>query len=143
MSDRSKTSLILLGISLVIFSSVSPLEANSTGLVPLTELGSDMYMGYEGGLYPDGSNDLPAAHLALGQMRADEVIPRDANGNPDPNGWIVMISIGMSNTCHEFGVYERVAEGGRPCLDCRALDELWLCIETTNYRWRNKSLPAF
>jgi hypothetical protein len=110
LSDSSKTNLILLGFSLVIFNSVSPLKANSTGLVPLTELGSDMYMGYEGGLYPGGSNDIPVAHLALGQMRADEVIPRDANGNPDPNGWIVMISIGMSNTCHEFGVFERVAD---------------------------------
>jgi len=78
----------------------------STGLIPLTQL-SGQYQGFEGGLYPGGGNTLPSAHLAAGLSRAAQVQPRDPAGNPDPNGWIVMISVGMSNTTHEFGAFER------------------------------------
>lgn len=84
--------------------------AESTGLIPLTELDPNTYKGFAGGLYPGGLNDLPAGHLLLGNVRAGQIVPRDADGNADPNGWIVMTCIGMSNTCHEFGAYERLAD---------------------------------
>jgi len=79
----------------------------STGLVPITELGSGTYQGFEGGLYPGGSNTMPGSHLSAGLSLAAQVVPRDALGNPDPDGFIVMISVGMSNTTHEFGPFER------------------------------------
>lgn len=79
----------------------------STGLIPLTELPPGSYQGFEGGLYPGGSNAVPAAHLAAGLGMAAQVQPRDAAGQPAPNGFIVMISVGMSNTTHEFAPFER------------------------------------
>src|SRR5262249_8405541 len=35
------------------------------------------------------------------------IVPRDAAGAPDPNGWIVFCAIGMSNATHEFAAFER------------------------------------
>ncbi len=76
---------------------------------PLTELGSDTYLGYEGGLYPGGVNEPPPAHTEEGLARMRNVQPLDPQGNPAPNGNIVLLSIGMSNTmmefCGEFRVY--------------------------------------
>jgi hypothetical protein len=68
----------------------------STPLVPLTDLGTGTYQGYEGGLYTSGSNVRPAAHDVAGVDLAQSIQPLDANGNPDPNGRYVLVSIGMS-----------------------------------------------
>ena len=85
----------------------APAMAQTTGLVPLIDLGAGTYQGYEGGLYPGGSNLPPEAHRLLALAAAGRIVPRDAAGNPDPNGLIVLIAVGMSNTTHEFAVFER------------------------------------
>ncbi len=89
---------------------------NITGVarVPLNDLGSGNYLGYVGGLYPNGANTPPAAHTTLGLSRAQAVTPRDANGIPNPAGKIVMVSIGMSNTTQEFCVSQTVPQP-QPC----------------------------
>ena len=38
----------------------------STGLVPLADLGAGKYLGEQGGLYPEGRNTPPAAHAEAG-----------------------------------------------------------------------------
>lgn len=83
---------------------------------PLTDLGADEYVrleggptGYAGGLYPGGSNTRPPAHEAAGVAIANEIQPVDTAGNPDPNGQIVMISVGMSNTSSEFNGFMSAA----------------------------------
>ncbi|MGQ0720628.1 MAG: FlgD immunoglobulin-like domain containing protein [Candidatus Eiseniibacteriota bacterium] len=76
-------------------------QGTSTGSVPLIDLGAGKYQGFEGGLYPGGSNVRPSAHEAAGLLRAAQVVPRDAAGRPDPNGKIVILTIGMSNTSME------------------------------------------
>src|SRR5437868_3018016 len=38
----------------------------STGLVPLPDLGAGLYQGEKGGLYPDGAKALPQAHEDAG-----------------------------------------------------------------------------
>lgn len=90
------------------FESVSP---------ALTDLGSSFYVRmdgqattFQGGLYPDGSNQPPAEHFAAGLEAAAQIQPRDADGNFDPqSGKIVMISLGMSNTASEFGRFMEFA----------------------------------
>ncbi len=75
----------------------------STGLVPINDLGAGLYLGqFQGGLYPGGANQPPAAHHAEGVTRAQALEPLDALGLPDPEGKIVLVSIGMSNTTQEF-----------------------------------------
>ena len=65
---------------------------------PLTELGPGEYQGFTGGLYPGGKNERPAAHEAAGLRQAKQVRPLDADGKPSPDGKIVLLSVGMSNT---------------------------------------------
>ncbi|RMF75506.1 MAG: DNRLRE domain-containing protein [Acidobacteria bacterium] len=84
--------------------------ADSTGLVPLTELGTGTYQGFEGGLYPGGANTPPPAHRALALSAAASVVPRDASGLPDPGGLIGLLGVGMSNSAQEFKVFERDAD---------------------------------
>lgn len=81
----------------------------SIGETPLTDLGTGTYQGFQGGLYGGGSNVAPTIHLALGAQRAALVVPRDPAGNPAPNGRIVLLSIGMSNTTQEFSTWEAIA----------------------------------
>jgi hypothetical protein len=78
-------------------------DQTSTGLVPLTELGSDLYLGqFQGGLYPGGLNVPPQAHHQRARQQAIAVAPRLPNGAVSFNGNIVLLSIGMSNTSMEF-----------------------------------------
>jgi PKD repeat protein len=63
---------------------------------------SQRYKGFSGGLYPNGTNVAPAAHDAVGVARASIVTPLDTAGDPSPNGKIVFLSVGLSNTSLEF-----------------------------------------
>jgi Cu/Ag efflux protein CusF len=74
---------------------VSP---DTSSFKPITELGKAEYRGFTGGLYPNGENARPAAHEAAGLKLARQVQPLNAAGKPDPQGRIVLLSIGMSNT---------------------------------------------
>lgn len=84
---------------------------------PLTDLGPGEYVrfeggptGYSGGLYPGGSNNRPAAHEAAGVALARQITPLNFAGEPDPQGRIVMISVGMSNAAMEFGTFINLAD---------------------------------
>lgn len=70
--------------------------------VPLTDLGAGTYLGFEGGLYPGGANAPPADHAAEGARRSARIEPLDRSGAPAPEGRIVLLSVGMSNTTQEF-----------------------------------------
>ncbi len=76
--------------------------ASDTVGVPLSELGSRSYLGFEGGLYEGGRNSQPDDHAAVGAERATKIQARDANGAVNPEGRLVLLSIGMSNTSQEF-----------------------------------------
>lgn len=81
-----------------------------TGNIPLPTLGADSYQGFQGGLYPGGSNEVPAAHGEAARIQAAAITPLDAVGNVDPQGKTGFITIGMSNTTQEFKVFERFAD---------------------------------
>jgi hypothetical protein len=98
-----------------VLSSAKPAEAavcsNSyiPGQTALTDLGAGSYLGQQGGLYPGGSNTLPANHLALGMSRASAVQPRNAAGALDPAGKVVLLGVGVSNTSIVFGAFQELA----------------------------------
>jgi hypothetical protein len=82
---------------------------DTSGLVPLTDLGTGKYHGFEGGLYPDGSNTRPASHEAAGLMLARQIQPLDAQGKPVADGKVVLLGIGFSNTVQAYGGFMQVA----------------------------------
>lgn len=85
-------------------------SGSSTGLTPIDDLGGDVYLGHVGGLYPGGSNDLPADHLEGGLRAMASVRPRDEDGVSDSAGSIGLIAIGVSNTKIEFDRFIEVVE---------------------------------
>jgi hypothetical protein len=79
----------------------SDIAGTSNPLVALTDLGTGTYLGYEGGLYPNGSNTPPPAQLATALSYAQNI----ASG-PGP---YALISVGVSITrtmWDEFGPME-------------------------------------
>jgi hypothetical protein len=88
----------------------APPARETTGLVPLTEMGEGLYKEQTGGLYGQGRNVPPESHLKAAQVQTALVVPRDAQGNPSDTGKIVLISLGMSNTTQEFSVFKRIAD---------------------------------
>ncbi|MGI8890079.1 MAG: hypothetical protein ACR2G0_04765 [Chthoniobacterales bacterium] len=77
--------------------------------IPLTDLGTEEYLGFPGGLYPEGKNSRPAAHENAGVTLGKSVRPLDREGRPSADGKIVMLSIGMSNASREFSQLIRLA----------------------------------
>lgn len=78
--------------------------------IPLTDLGSAQYLGFAGGLYPNRKNSRPSAYQEAGVALGATVQPVDREGKPSTSGKIVMISIGMSNTSHQFSQFIRLAD---------------------------------
>lgn len=84
-------------------------DSTTKRLVPLTEVGPGGYLGQPGGLYPGGSNAVPAGHLAAGLAHTSAITPLDTLGNPSANGRIVVLSVGMSNTTQEYSAFVPLA----------------------------------
>jgi hypothetical protein len=72
---------------------------SSVGLIPLTDLGTGVYKGQEGGLYAGGMNVSPFEHLKAGEKLAAAIAPID--------GKIVLLSIGFSNPSIEFPAFQK------------------------------------
>jgi hypothetical protein len=107
---RKKVTALRLAGALLLF---WPGSARSqTVFVPLTQMGSQTYLGFPGGLYENGTNEPPSDHAAAGAARSALVQPLDTSGNPNAAGKIVLLSIGMSNTTQEF-----CSGGGLPPCD--------------------------
>ena len=82
----------------------------SVDRTPLTDFGSAEYLGFAGGLYPNGKNSPPSAYQDAGVALGATVQPVDKEGRPSTSGKIAMISIGMSNTSREFLYFTRLAD---------------------------------
>lgn len=72
------------------------------GRIPLSQPGEWAYLGQGGGLYPGGAMEPPPPQAALAAQAAAVVQPRAADGQPDPDGQMVLLSIGMSNATQEY-----------------------------------------
>lgn len=91
---------------------VYSLDCASTaiGFTPISDGGTALYLDmFSMSLYPGGSNEVPGQHDAEGIARAMAIEPLAPNGSPDPAGKYVLLSIGMSNTFHEFGRFQEFA----------------------------------
>lgn len=107
------TRLLTRACWLLVLASVACTSASSTAgpgtttrpdttKVPLTDLATGTYRGFQGGLYPNGSSAMPEAHATLGATFARNIRPLNAVGQADANGKIVFLSVGMSNVTQEF-----------------------------------------
>lgn len=84
---------------------------SSVGFKPLTEMtAEDRYKGEDGGLYGGGRNEPPEAHQAAARKVTAQIVPRDAEGKPSPEGRIVLVSLSMSNATQEFSVFKSMAD---------------------------------
>lgn len=89
--------------------SQEPPPAPPENLVPLTEL-TGAYQGQDGGLYGGGKNE-PSSELAARAAGAvQQIKPLGPDGKPAPDGKIVLVSLGMSNTTQEFSTFKRLAD---------------------------------
>ena len=96
-------------LALALPASAQNCAQTSVGLVPLTDLGTGTHGGFQGGLYPLGTNVRPEAHTVAGLVAAQLVVPRNALGDPSADGKIVLLSIGMSNATQEFQTLQALA----------------------------------
>lgn len=114
-------------------------KSTTTGLQPLNEAGLSPYAGVPLGLYPGGSNQMPAEHMAAGLDLASSITPLDTAGRPDFNGRYALISIGMSNTTQEFSVF--VAMSPSPNLKLEIIDGAQ--GGQTAARWADPACPCW
>ena len=96
----------------MLFAVVFALAADS--LLPFNDLGPAPYAyGYYGGLYEDGSNAIPADHLAAGLRRASLIRPLDANGQPSLKGKVVFLGVGFGETARIADSFIEMAAADR------------------------------
>ena len=118
MQKFNKIIVLLLVFSLLTFALPQPAPTFasdcsqiSVGFTPLNDLGAANYLGYQGELYPNGSNQMPAAHAQAGLDIAQTIQPLSPTGQVDVvNGRIVLLSLGMSNTSQEFTTFMSLAQ---------------------------------
>lgn len=80
-----------------------------TPLVAITDLGTGMFEGSEGGLYPNGSNVRPAAQDSYGVSLAKAIQPLNSAGQPSPTGVYVLMALGESTIQNEFNRFLPIA----------------------------------
>lgn len=77
--------------------------ASSIGDTPINDLGTGYYLGkFQGGLYQNGSNVVPAAQNSQGLKETSAIQPLSTTGQPSSTGKIVLLSIGMSSVSMEW-----------------------------------------
>ena len=101
-----KITALLILVALASYAVCQNCAGTSTGYPPLNDLGTGLWKGAQGGLYPSGLNTRPVAHTSAGLQIASHLQPLDTAGNADSaKGKIVLLSIGMSNTTMEFQAF--------------------------------------
>lgn len=83
----------------------------STPMVDLISLGTGTYQGFEGGLYPNGSNVDPSPHYTDGLTFAGDIVPLNSSGVSDPTGGkIGLLAVGESTAQNEFNSFLPIAD---------------------------------
>jgi hypothetical protein len=87
----------------------NPNPMGPTALMDMTS--TETYLGFHGGLYENAAMNMPSDHLTAGTAALAQVQPLDANGNPNPNGKVVFLGMGMSHVFYEFGDFMTSIQG--------------------------------
>jgi len=66
---------------------------------------SENYLTFQGGLYENSGDTVPADHNTAGLAAAAAIQPLDTNGNPSASGKIVFVAVGRSTVVDEFAVF--------------------------------------
>src|ERR1041385_3937763 len=88
---RDARNLIQDGELLEVDGYTGKVEASRFSAIPLNELGSAHYLGFAGGLYPNGKNSPPSTYEEVGVALGRTVQPVDKDGKPSVSGKIVML----------------------------------------------------
>ena len=95
-------------------------DNDTSYLRSLIDLKTGLYLGYQGGLYPDGSNTMPYSHYADGMNISRQVFPLNADGAVDlVDGKVGFICLGASTAGNAFNHFKTVCEEDpavNPCL---------------------------
>jgi len=100
---------------------------DSTGLIPLVDLGTGFYEGHQGGLYPGGTNVMPSSHRKKGNNISKALKPLDSLGNVNyEEGRIIFLGLGASLASNAFNAYiDSIKiydfEGMNNCLDVKGM----------------------
>ena len=122
------THLTLTANSQLAYTITASCSTTTVGRIPINDLGTGFYQGFQGGLYPNGRNQRPAVHDSAGRALATQVVPRNSSGGIDlVNGKIVLLSIGM---------VERNARVLRFQVNCR--HNIIKESEACHCRWRTR-----
>ena len=78
-------------------------------MIALTDLGPAHYLGFVGGLYPEGANRPPSYYEEAGAALGGTVLPVGADGAHSASGKVVMACIGMSNASRQFTRFMELA----------------------------------
>lgn len=116
-----RTLFILLAIGVCMSVSAQlPCENDTSYLRALIDLKTGTYLGYQGGLYPGGSNNMPYSHYAAGINVSREVMPLGEDGNINlTDGKVGFICLGASTAGNAFNYFKTNADADptiNPCL---------------------------
>jgi hypothetical protein len=109
-------SLIILA-SLLFLMSCKEKPSEFGYFIPLYDLGTGTFQGFEGGLYPEGENRTPEAHSTVIATRLAQLQPMDVSGNPTPDGAIVLLGLGYSTAAMTTNAAAALLE--KDCPDSR------------------------
>lgn len=147
MKNRFQTVAVLLVLCIGLNQSVhAQLELNcdndSTGLIPLTDMGYTRYGPFRGGLYPYFMNDIPETHLNKGKALSNAMVPLNNVGDVDwENGNVLVIGMGGSTASNAYNAMVDSLKtwdyvGVNPCLKLKGLfyggKDLTTMIDTTS-----------
>jgi hypothetical protein len=96
--------------ALVMFHSVAVSQINcekdTTYFIPLVDLQTGFFDGKQGGLYPGGSNEMPALHTDAGISIANGINPLNFIGGEDTvMGKLVMVGLGCLDAGKSFNKF--------------------------------------
>lgn len=122
-------------------------DNDSSLLIPIVDLQTDYYFGFQGGLYPDGLNSMPIAHADSGIAIASALMPINFDGEVDTTyGKVVMLGLGNASAGKSFnkfigGYYDAGYSDScfrivNACIEAHSLNDM-IAINADDVYWKD------